>query len=188
MLAARVFWRLVARLTQRARANRLKLALGTAVILTLPVLALWRGFGLDASDVDQSAVEMTVERLDQGASRINVVLKEKSGQRRLVLAVGPLEAYSIVNDADLGLRVDQNPKAYALSHQIASALGGRIQRVVVSGIDDRSLSAKVILATDGREATVDTTAGDAIALALRAKAPIFAERAVLDRAGTVPGR
>ena len=49
--------------------------------------------------------------------------KEKSGPRRLVLSVGPAEAYSIVNDAqDLGLRVDQNVTAYTLSKEIAGAL------------------------------------------------------------------
>ena len=45
-----------------------------------------------------------------------------------------------------------------------------------------------VLATDSREITVDAAPSDAIALALRAKAPIYADATVLDKAGIVSGR
>jgi bifunctional DNase/RNase len=189
LIAFRILKRLLTRFAGQGRAQRLKLGAVVVVLLALPVLAFIRGFGVESSDVGANATEMVVERLDQGSNRINVVLKEKSGPRRLVLSVGPAEAYSIVNDAsNLGLRVDQNVTAYTLSREIAGALGGRIQRVVVNDANDRALFSKVILLTDNREVAVDAATGDAVALALRAKVPIFAERVVLDRAGIVPSR
>jgi bifunctional DNase/RNase len=160
------------------------------VLVALPVAAHWRGFGTEPSDVGANASEMVVERLDVPPSRdrINLVLKEKSGARRLVVAVGQLEAGSIVQDADLGYKLDAQVTAYSMTRSIADGLGGKIQRVVVNDANDRSFFAKVVLATENREVAVDAAPSDAIALALRAKAPIYVDVAVLNKAGVASGR
>jgi PAS domain-containing protein len=66
--------------------------------------------------------------------------------------------------------------------------GGKVQRVVVNNVNDTAYFAKIVLATDSHEVAVDAAPSDAIALALRAKAPIYADAAVLDKAGIVSGR
>ena len=183
MLVARIFKRLFARTASGARASWPKLLLVLVVLVALPGLAYWRGLGNDASQVGANASEMVVERLEQPEQgRFNVVLKEKSGPRRLVVSVGPTEAFSMIKDLDL----PYNPPsvtAYTLTRQIVGDLGGKVQRVVVNNATDRELFAKVVLTTETRELAVDATPSDAIALALRTKAPIYAEAIVLDRAG-----
>jgi uncharacterized protein len=55
--------------------------------------------------------------------------------------------------------------------------------VVVSNVSNETFYAKVIMSTESRQVEVDSRPSDAIALALRARVPIFAEASVLDRAG-----
>jgi bifunctional DNase/RNase len=75
-----------------------------------------------------------------------------------------------------------------MTRSLVDGVGGRVQRVVVNNVTDTAYFAKVVLATDSREVVVDAAPSDAIALALRAKAPIFADTLVLDKAGIVSGR
>jgi uncharacterized protein len=184
MLLARIFKRLFARTASGARASWPKLVLVLLVLAALPALAYWRGLGNDPSQVGANASEMVVERVEPTSDQIraNVVLKEKSGPRRLVVTVGPTEAFSIIKDLDLPYNAP-SVTAYSLTRQIVGDLGGRVQRVVVNNATDRELFAKVVLTTETRELAVDATPSDAIALALRTKAPIYAEAIVLDRAG-----
>lgn len=184
MLVRRILKRVFARTSSGARSTWPKLALAVLVLAALPALAYWRGIGSDPSQVGASATEMMVETLEPtpGQARLNLVLKEKSGPRRLVVAIGQAEAFSIIKDLDLPYNVPA-VTAYSMTRQIVGDLGGKVQRVVVNNASDRELFAKVVLATDTREVVIDATPSDAIALALKTKAPIYVEPAVLDKAG-----
>lgn len=188
MLLRRIVKRLLTRTSSSARSSWPKLIIGLVVLLALPALAYWRGFGLDSSEVGSNSSEMVVERLEPTPNKINLVLKEKSGPRRLVLAVGQAEAGSIVQDLNLPYRVDPPVTAYNMTRSITDGLGGKVQRVVVNNVNDTAYFAKIVLITENHEVAVDAAPSDAIALALRAKAPIFADTAVLDKAGIVSGR
>ena len=184
-----VLRRIVARLLARSSRSWPKLLLAGLLLAALPVAAAVRGFGQDPSQVGANASEMVVERLEPTPpNKINLVLKEKSGARRLVLAVGETEASSIIQDVNLGFRTEQPVTAYAMTRSIVDGIGGRVQRVVVNNVNETSFFAKVVVTTDSREIAVDAAPSDAIALALRAKAPIYADVTVLDRAGIVSGR
>ena len=184
MMLVRVLKRLFARTFAGARASVPKLILVLVVLAALPALAYWRGLGNDPSQVGANASEMVVERVEPTSDQIraNVVLKEKSGPRRLVVTVGPTEAFSIIKDLDLPYNAP-SVTAYSLTRQIVGDLGGRIQRVVVNNATDKELFAKIVLSTGTGEVLVDAAPSDAIALALKTKAPIYAEALVLDRAG-----
>ena len=187
MLLRRIVRRLAAR-GAGLRSSRPKLVLALVVLAVLPAFAVWRGLGVANSEVGANASEMVVEQLDTSTSnKLNLVLKEKSGPRRLVVAVSPMEASSIIKDLDLPYQV-MPVTAYAMSRSIADGLGARVARVVVNNATDKAFFAKVVLATESREITVDAAPSDAIALALRAKAPIYADAMVLDKAGIVSGR
>jgi bifunctional DNase/RNase len=80
------------------------------------------------------------------------------------------------------LQVDP-PTSYDLMRSLVQELGGTVNRVVVSNVTNETFYAKVIMSTDNRQIEVDSRPSDAIALALRAHVPIFAEASVLDRAG-----
>ncbi len=184
MLLRRIVRRLLVRSTSSARANWLKLLAALVVLGALPALAYWRGLEGRTAGLSGDTREMVVERLEPASNKINLVLKEKSGPRRLVLAVGQTEASSIVQDLNLPYRVEP-VTAYAMTNSIADVLGGKIQRVVVSNVSGNAYFAKVILLAGDHEVAVDAAPSDAIALAVRAKAPIYADATVLDKAGIV---
>ena len=133
--------------------------------------------------------EMLVEEIRpvRGGDQINLILKEKSGGRRLVMSVGQSEALAIYTDLSaLQSRARpkvESPTSYDLMRSLVQELGGTVSRVVVSNVSNETFYAKVVMSTDTRQVEVDSRPSDAIALALRARVPIFAEVSVLDRAG-----
>jgi hypothetical protein len=65
-----------------------------------------------------------------------------------------------------------------------SQLGGRIDRVIVNDVTPSEYLAVIVVSNNGETRIVKARPGDAIALALKAGAPIFVEDKVLDKAGT----
>ena len=66
------------------------------------------------------------------------------------------------------------------------ALGAKVSHVVISDVEGTTFFAQVALRTDsGRAVQVDARPSDAIALAVRVDAPLFAEESVLE-AATLP--
>ncbi len=135
--------------------------------------------GRGATDVR----EMTVETLRQvrNGEQVDLVLKEKSGNRRLEIGSGQPEAFAIASD--LKNQKSDFVVTYDVMRSLIQGLGGTIDRVVVSNVTDTTFYAKVVMSADNRQVEIDARPSDAIALALRSKAPIFAEASVLDKAG-----
>ena len=77
------------------------------------------------------------------------------------------------------------PLTHDLLGSIVGALGGKVTQVVISELADETFYAKLVIDADGRHVEVDSRPSDAIALAIRAKVPIYVEDAVLDQAGMV---
>jgi len=135
-----------------------------------------------SSDMREMAVEEI--RPNRAGDQITLILKEKRGTRRLVMAVGQSEALAIYSDMNRQARLQvEPPTSYDLMRSLVQELGGTVNRVVVSNVTNETFYAKVIMTTDSRQVEVDSRPSDAIALALRAHVPIFAEASVLDRAG-----
>ena len=151
----------------------------------IPGLPRWEGFGGTGSSTPGDAREMTIEDLRpvRGGEHINLVLKEKAGNRRLVMAVGQAEALAIASD--LNNRRSDYPVTYDLMRSIVKELGGTVNRVVVNNANDTTFFAKVIMSAENRQIEVDSRPSDAIALALRSRAPIFADATVLDKYGVL---
>ncbi len=110
-----------------------------------------------------------------------VILKQKDGDRYLPIWIGPAEADAIA------VRLQEvavpRPLTHDLLHNVLSELGGRIEHIIVSGLDHDTFFAKIIVAANGRTVAIDSRPSDALALAVRAKVPIYAEDAVLEKAG-----
>lgn len=143
---------------------------------------LWLSGGRGLGSVD-SASEVSVEGLEQNPStgQILLVLKEKAGKRRLAMVVGDTEARTIFVELQ-GVR-SERPLTYDLMREIITGLGARVSHVIVNGVSETTFYAKVIVSADNRQLEVDSRPSDAIALALRAKAPIFVDAQVLAKAG-----
>jgi uncharacterized protein len=112
-----------------------------------------------------------------------VMLKEKTAQRYLPIWIGHFEADAIA------IPMQNVPVSRPLTHDllgsVISALGGKVTQVVISELADETFYAKVVIDENGRHVEVDSRPSDAIALAIRAKVPIYVEDAVLDQAGMV---
>jgi bifunctional DNase/RNase len=75
------------------------------------------------------------------------------------------------------------PLTHDLACSLVESLEGEIRRVTVTELRDNTFHASVTLVRGDREIDVDSRTSDAIALALRHGAPIFAADAVVDESG-----
>ena len=64
-----------------------------------------------------------------------------------------------------------------------TSLGATINHIVVSDLSDDTFFAKIVLQKNGTTTELDCRPSDAIALAVRAQAPIYADADVVERAG-----
>jgi len=59
----------------------------------------------------------------------------------------------------------------------------KVESVIINGFDNNIFYARLLLSEHDKPREVDCPSAIALALAVRAQAPIFAEEAVLDKAG-----
>ncbi|HEY51310.1 MAG TPA: bifunctional nuclease family protein [Dehalococcoidia bacterium] len=110
-----------------------------------------------------------------------VILKEKVAKRYLPIWIGPAEADAIAVKLQ-GVTVPR-PLTHDLLSSVIDSLGAAIDSIIVSDLKSDTFYAKIILNVDGEQMEIDSRPSDALALAVRTDAPIFAEEAVLDKAG-----
>jgi bifunctional DNase/RNase len=112
-----------------------------------------------------------------------IILRDKGGQRVLPIWVGVFEANAIA------LQIENvttpRPMTHDLLKNVISDLHGRIEKIVVSDLKENTFYALIYLNVGGEMMAVDARPSDAIALALRARAPIFVEEKVIEHAKTV---
>ena len=112
-----------------------------------------------------------------------VILREKDADRYLPIWIGPAEADAIaVRLQDVSVA---RPLTHDLLRNLIEQLGGRVSYIVVNDVANDTFFARIVLEVNGELMEVDSRPSDAIALAVRAEAPIFAEETVLDRAGVL---
>ena len=127
----------------------------------------------------KTMIEVEVNRV-QVSSRCyhRVILKEKDGDASLHIVIGPTEARAI-SLAHNGQK-PARPLSYDLVCSLLQESGSRIQRVSITDLQDGIYYAEVQLKNaDDSTTALDSRPSDAIALALRANAPIFASETVL---------
>ncbi len=128
-------------------------------------------------------VEMTIESIRVSLMNYQrvVILKEKESDRYLPIWIGPAEADAIA------VRLQEVAVARPLTHDllrsIIDSLGAAVEYVLVNDLSNDTFFARIMLQVDGRSLEIDSRPSDAIALAVRAAVPIFAEESVLERAG-----
>jgi uncharacterized protein len=113
-----------------------------------------------------------------------VVLKQVDGCAYLPIVIGRFEAAAI--SMAQAARQPARPISYDLAQAILETVGARIDRIEITELHEGTYYAQVHLrGADGAVSVVDSRPSDAIALALRMGAPIFASQAVLKEAGYV---
>src|SRR3990172_1857183 len=114
---------------------------------------------------------------ETGDSQI-IVLKEKDGPRSFPIVIGILEAAAI--DRHVKKIRTPRPLTHDLLDSVIKILGGRLERIIVTELRDKTFFAKLIIMRNGASVDVDSRPSDAVALAVLNDAPIFVEEKVLD--------
>lgn len=113
-----------------------------------------------------------------------VLLKDTLTDRYLPIWIGPFEAEAIT------LELQEMPQARPFTHDLIKSvireLGGRVIHVFINDLRNEIFYARLVVEIDGRQVEIDSRPSDAIAVAVRAKAPIFVAESVLERAGIEP--
>ena len=130
-------------------------------------------------------VEMTIDSIRVSLMNYQrvVILKEKGTNRYLPIWIGPAEADAIavkLQNVELS-----RPLTHDLLQSVISTLGASVDYIVVSGLKEDTFYARLALNVDGVKLDIDSRPSDALALAVRVGAPIYAEESVLEKAGII---
>ena len=126
-------------------------------------------------------MELLGVRLELPANAPVVLLREQGGGRVLPIYIGQEEAKAIALALE-GVATPR-PMTHDLMRDLLAALGASVQRIVLTELRDSTFYAEVELALNGTIHRVSSRPSDAIALAVRVDAAIFATEGVLDEAG-----
>jgi bifunctional DNase/RNase len=127
-------------------------------------------------------IEMSIKGLmvDPITNTPIVILRDKEGQRVLPIWVGIFEANAIA------LQIENvttaRPMTHDLLRNVIQDLNATVEKIVVCDLQENTFYALIYLLLDGNTLAIDARPSDAIALALRTRAPIFVEESVIDNA------
>ena len=121
--------------------------------------------------------------LDLFSSSPIVILKVEDENRYLPIWIGQPEARSIL--MKLQNQEFSRPLTHDLAVNLVSELGGSMEKVTVTELRDSTFFATISVQIDGRTVEVDSRPSDAIALAVRSGAEIFAADEVVEEAAVV---
>ena len=112
-----------------------------------------------------------------------VILRNADNQRVLPIWVGPVEANAIA------LQIENvtppRPMTHDLLKNLLTEFDAKVQRVVITALKGNTFYAYLDIDRQGTRMLVDARPSDALAVALRARAPVFVDDAVLDQARSV---
>jgi len=119
-------------------------------------------------------IRMNIEGIGFDHHRQTVVLlKDPETDKLLPIWIGPAEARAIQIEIE-GARPSR-PMSHDLMLSLIEALRGRVSRVVVNDLLDSTFYATIDVDTPSGTKHIDARPSDAIALAVRAKCPIFVD-------------
>lgn len=130
---------------------------------------------------DPVPMELVGVRIELPTNTPILLLKEADGTRFLPIWIGANEATAIALALE-GIQ-PQRPMTHDLMKTVAEAMGGIIDRVVITELRDGTFYADLVITRDGEEVRVSARPSDAIALAARSDAKVFAAQEVIDEAG-----
>lgn len=132
-------------------------------------------------------IEMQLSRIviRETSDQQSVHLREKDGSRQFPIVIGIFEAWAI--DRRVRDRKTPRPMTHDLMASLVDALGGKLERIVISDLRNNTFYAKLIFAKPGGDSVeVDARPSDAIALAVHLDAPIFVDESVIETVLAAP--
>jgi hypothetical protein len=112
-----------------------------------------------------------------------VVLKDLQNKKAIPIWIGLFEASAIATE--LEKIVFPRPMTHDLFNEFLKSFGVVVNRIEIVDIRSNTFYANIFLSRDGQDYTIDARPSDAIAIALRANAPIFVDEIVVDKSRNV---
>lgn len=113
-----------------------------------------------------------------------ILLKEINGNRRLPIIIGAFEAQAIALEIE-GIKPPR-PLTHDLLKSIIDNMGALVTEVLIDELRENTFYAKIILEMSSLTNEIDARPSDAIALAVRSQAPIYASESVMEAAAFIP--
>jgi bifunctional DNase/RNase len=113
-----------------------------------------------------------------------ILLREIGAIRRLPIIIGAFEAQAIALEIE-GIKPPR-PLTHDLLKHMIDNLGGTVTEVIIDELRENTFYAKIILEVSGLTNEVDARPSDAIALAVRARSPIYVAESVMEAASFIP--
>ncbi len=109
--------------------------------------------------------------LDMTTNSPVVILSASDSDRLLPIWIGHYEALAIA--MELSGVSSRRPLTHDLLKSVIISMGGKVQKVEVTELKEQTFYAKIYIMLDGSVLTVDARPSDSIALALKAKVPLW---------------
>jgi bifunctional DNase/RNase len=131
-------------------------------------------------------IEVTIDsiRVSLMSQHRVVILKDSESDRYLPIWIGACEADAITIELQ-GVEVAR-PFTHDLLKASINQLGGKIKSVIINDLHNEVFYAQIILDVSGRRMEIDSRPSDALALAVRAKVPVYVNETVMDKAAITP--
>lgn len=113
-----------------------------------------------------------------------ILLKEINGTRRLPIIIGAFEAQAIALEIE-GIKPPR-PLTHDLLKNVIDNLGSVVTEILIDELRENTFYAKIILEISGLTNEIDARPSDAIALSVRAQAPIYVSETVMETAAFIP--
>lgn len=128
-----------------------------------------------------NTIKMSVEglTLDPATKTPIVVLRDADNKINLPIWIGLLEATAIATELE-SIEMAR-PMTHDLLQTIIGELEATVEAVEVSDLKDNTFYATIHLKVADREMKIDSRPSDALALAIRAKCPIYVAKKVLEQ-------
>lgn len=130
-------------------------------------------------------VEMKVSGLtmDPITNTPIVILKDTEEKKAIPIWIGIFEASAIATEIEK--ITFSRPMTHDLINEILKVLAVEVQRIEIHDLRNNTFFANIHLCRDGERMVVDARPSDAIAIALRADAPVFVEDRVIEKSRSV---
>lgn len=128
--------------------------------------------------VDLVEVSVNGLALDVTTNSPVVLLGPVNSEKVLPIWIGHYEAWAIA--MEMSGMPSKRPMTHDLLRTVIEGLKAEVVRVEIFDLKDQTFYARVILRNNGNELDIDARPSDSIALALKAKAPIFANPKLFD--------
>jgi len=126
-----------------------------------------------------SEVRMRVWRVEPHSPSLYMLILLDEDQHLLPMTIGLCEAMAIQGMLQSDRGIPRPTTTHDLMGDLITRLGGRVAKVVIDDLWNKVYFAKLHVTVNGEVVTIDSRPSDAVAIALRMEAPLFATETVI---------